>query len=304
MGIADLVPGVSGGTIALITGIYQELLSSINQFNIENIKSIRDKGFLHFLKAINAPFLGAVFGGILTSILCFSYLLEWLIQNEPVALWSFFFGLLLASILFIARSIQPFGLVTVLFILGGAIASYFLSKLTGSYANSGYLYLFFSGFIGISAMILPGLSGAYILLILGVYENILASVRQAISVLQDFDQTIFIETYSKLFAFGLGILFGIRIFAGFLSWLFKKYPNNTLATLIGLMLGALHKIWPWQNGVPLPDGTVSKQTLAVLPNDFIGIPEMGKAIIFLILGFLLLLFLERIKPQKNESKLH
>lgn len=299
MGIADLVPGISGGTIALITGIYQELLSSINQLNIENIKSIRSHGFVYFWKVINGPFLFAIFGGILTSIFSFSYLLEWLIQNEPVALWSFFFGLLLASILFLARSIKPFGTKTILLIIIGAIISFLLSKLTGNYSNSGYFYLFFSGFIGISAMILPGLSGAYILLILGVYETILSTVRQAISVLSNFDQTIFIETYSKLFVFGLGILFGLRIFAGFLSWLFKKYPDNTLATLIGLMIGALHKIWPWQNESSLSNGDLKKQTIAVLPNDFTGAPEMVKAVIFLILGFALLLVLEKIKPQKK-----
>lgn len=301
MGIADLVPGVSGGTIALITGIYQELLSSINQFTLENIKKIRTEGFVFFFKAVNGPFLAAIFGGIITSILCFSFLLEWLITNEPIALWSFFFGLLIASILLIAQSIRPFKAVSFLFILAGAITSFLLSKLTGTTSDSGYVYLFFSGFIGISAMILPGLSGAYILLILGVYESILATIRQAIEVLTNFDQTIFIATYSKLLVFGLGILFGLRIFAGFLSWLFKKYPRNTMATLIGLMIGALHKIWPWQNKIPSLKETANERTLAVLPNQFEGIPEMGKALLFVVIGLVLLLTLEKIKPQKNDQ---
>lgn len=299
MGMADLVPGVSGGTIALITGIYKELLHSINSITIENIKTIPQKGLLPFFKAINAPFLLAVFGGILTSIFCFSFLLEWLILHEPIALWSFFFGLLLSSIVFLFKQIKPLDTQTMLLAFGGAILAFYFSKLTGSYTNSSYGYLFFSGFIGISAMILPGLSGAYILLVLGVYELILTTLRQALGLLSNFDQTLFIETFSTLFVFGLGVLVGLRTFAGFLSWLFKKYPKNTLATLIGLMIGALHKVWPWQN--TLVDGVASNadMTVAVFPLDYAGEPEILKAVILILLGFLILQLMERIKLQKD-----
>lgn len=211
MGLADLVPGVSGGTIALITGIYKELLHSINLITIENLKTIPQKGLFHFLKVVNAPFLFAVFGGILTSVFCFSYLLDWLIVNEPIALWSFFFGLLLSSIVFLFKQIKPLNTQTILLALGGAILAFYLSKLTGNYSNSSYGYLFLSGFIGISAMILPGLSGAYILLILGVYELILSTLRQALGLLTNFDKTLFIETFGTLFIFGLGVLIGLGL---------------------------------------------------------------------------------------------
>jgi putative membrane protein len=173
MGAADLVPGVSGGTIALITGIYKELLESINSLSLDKLRLLRKEKIKVVWKKINGPFLLTVFGGILSSILLLSRILEWLIENEPLALWSFFFGLLVASILYLVKSELSLSILNILYLAVGAVISYLVTQLNSGENQSNLWYLFLSGFIGISAMILPGLSGAFILVIMGVYQTIL-----------------------------------------------------------------------------------------------------------------------------------
>ena len=264
MGAADLVPGVSGGTIALITGIYKELLESINSISLSNLKLWKQQGLKSVWGKINGPFLIAVFGGILSSILLLSRLLEWLIENHPLVLWSFFFGLLIASIIYLFRAELSFSMLNVLYVCFGAVISFLVTQLNGGANQSSLWYLFLSGFIGISAMILPGLSGAYILVVMGVYQTVLSNVRIAQDLIFNFDQTQFINTASILGVFILGILVGIKVFAKFLSWLLNHYPQRSIAVLVGLMIGALHKVWPWQNTV----ADSVKVTLAVLPHEY------------------------------------
>ena len=299
MGVADLVPGVSGGTIALISGIYNELIESLNQISWTHIKTIPSQGFSFFWKQINGWFLTAVFGGVLMSLALLSHLLEWLIQNEPIALWSFFFGLLVASVFILVRKIKQWSFLLILQLVVGTVLSYSLTQLTGTPTEPSYLHLFFCGFVAISAMILPGLSGAYILLILGVYETILGDVRNVFQVWVDFDIAIFKEVYGRLFVFGVGVLAGLRLFAIFLNWLLKKFPKNSLAVLIGLMVGALHKVWPWQNPIIDNANPEAVLTKAVLPLDYFEEPAIFKALCCLLLGLLILLVLERIKVKKD-----
>ena len=291
MGAADLVPGVSGGTIALITGIYKELLESINSFSLATLKIGKQEGLKSVWKKLNGHFLLAVFGGILSSILLFSRLLEWLIESHPLILWSFFFGLLVASIIYLFKQELPFNLRTLLYVLFGAVSSFLITQLNGGENQSSLWYLFLSGFIGISAMILPGLSGAYLLVIMGVYQTILSNVRIAQDLMVNFDQNQFIDTASILGVFLLGIGLGIKVFAKFLSWLLDRYPERSIAVLVGLMLGALHKVWPWQNA----DVASIKQTVAVLPQHFEGDPQLLTALLWMSLGFGILFFIERIK---------
>ena len=292
MGAADLVPGVSGGTLALITGIYKELLESINAVSLENFKLLKTKGVLVVWKKINGPFLLAVFGGIISSILLLSRLLEWLIENEPIGLWSFFFGLLIASILYLSKSELTLKPLNILYLILGGLISFLVTQLNGGSNQSSLWYLFLSGFIGISAMILPGLSGAYILFIMGVYQTILSNVRQAQDLLFEFDQDKFILVASILGVFILGIVLGLKVFSKFLSWLLNRYPERSIAVLIGLMFGALHKVWPWQNKVV---DTIDK-SYAVLPSEYSGgNPEILTAIIFMVLGFLILFLIEKSK---------
>lgn len=291
MGAADLVPGVSGGTIALITGIYKELLESINSISLSNLKLWKQQGLKSVWGKINGPFLIAVFGGILSSILLLSRLLEWLIENHPLVLWSFFFGLLIASIIYLFRAELSFSMLNVLYVCFGAVISFLVTQLNGGANQSSLWYLFLSGFIGISAMILPGLSGAYILVVMGVYQTVLSNVRIAQDLIFNFDQTQFINTASILGVFILGILVGIKVFAKFLSWLLNHYPQRSIAVLVGLMIGALHKVWPWQNTV----ADSVKETLAVLPHEYNGDPQILIVITWLLIGFGILFLIERSK---------
>lgn len=296
MGAADLVPGVSGGTIALITGIYKELLESINSVSWNNLKSFKTEGINGVWKKLNGSFLLALFGGILTSILLFSRALEWLMINEPIGLWSFFFGLLVASILFLIQTELRFNLSTVIALVLGAILSYLITQTTSVSNEVPLWYLFLAGFIGISAMILPGLSGAYILFVMGVYQTVVSNVRQAQDLLVHFNQEQFIQVTSILSVFILGIVTGIKVFAKFLSWLLHRYPEKSIALLIGLMLGALNKVWPWQNQLPKSSEEAPELTVAVFPHHFEGSsPEIGKAVFFMLLGFVLLFALEKSK---------
>ena len=296
MGAADLVPGVSGGTIALITGIYKELLESINLISLSNLKLWKQQGLKSVWKKINGPFLIAVFGGILSSILLLSRFLEWLIENHPLVLWSFFFGLLIASIIYLFRAKLSFSMLNMLYICFGAVISFLVTQINGGANQSSLWYLFLSGFIGISAMILPGLSGAYILVVMGVYQTILSNVRIAQDLIFNFDQTQFINTTSILGVFILGILVGIKVFAKFLSWLLNHYPQRSIAVLVGLMIGALHKVWPWQNTV----ADSVKETLAVLPNEYNEEPQILIVITWILIGFGILFLIERIKTILNQ----
>ena len=291
MGAADLVPGVSGGTIALITGIYKELLESINSISLSNLKLWKQQGLKSVWKKINGPFLIAVFGGILSSILLLSRLLEWLNENHPLVLWSFFFGLLIASIIYLFRAELSFSMLNVLYVCFGAVISFLVTQLNGVANQSSLWYLFLSGFIGISAMILPGLSGAYILVVMGVYQTVLSNVRIAQDLIFNFDQTQFINTASILGVFILGILVGIKVFAKFLSWLLNHYPQRSIAVLVGLMIGALHKVWPWQNTV----ADSVKESLAVLPHEYNGDPQILIVITWMLIGFGILFLIERSK---------
>ena len=212
MGAADLVPGVSGGTIALITGVYRELLESINKFSWKKIKLLKNGRFKEFWNQINGSFLLSLFSGILSSILILSRILEWLINNEPIALWSFFLGLLTASILYLIKTELKYNLNSIFFLVVGCLISFFITQLSVFKNELPIWYIFIAGFFGISAMILPGLSGAYILVLMGVYKEILSMVRQAQDLVFNFNQEQFFEVTSTLSIFILGILLGIKVF--------------------------------------------------------------------------------------------
>ena len=238
MGAADLVPGVSGGTVALITGVYKELLESINKFSWKKIKLLKNGGFKEFWNQINGAFLLSLFSGILSSILLLSRVLEWLINNEPIALWSFFLGLLMASILYLIKTELKYNLNSILFLVVGCLISFLITQLSIFKNELPIWYIFIAGFFGISAMILPGLSGAYILVLMGVYKEILSMVRQAQDLVFNFNQEQFFEVTSTLSIFILGIFLGIKVFSKLLSWLLNYHYETTFAFLIGLMIGA------------------------------------------------------------------
>ncbi|MBK5202813.1 MAG: DUF368 domain-containing protein, partial [Prolixibacteraceae bacterium] len=235
MGAADVVPGVSGGTIAFITGIYKELIDSIKSINISAIKLLLKGKIKLFWKAINGTFLLSIITGIGISIFSLARLMTFLLENYPVLIWSFFFGLIVASILYIAKEIKSWKAGTIISLMLGIITAYWITVISPAEANATNWFIFLSGSIAICAMILPGISGSFILVLLGMYKFILGAVSDLnISVL-------------SLFIFGAFI--GIVVFSNLLSWLLKKYYAVTMALLTGFMTGSLNKVWPWKEAI-------------------------------------------------------
>ena len=243
MGFADLMPGVSGGTIALILGVYKKLIESIDAISVKNFKTLT---LDLFWKKINGNFLVSLFTGILSAVFTLSFLIDYLIHTYPIALWSFFLGLLVNSIFILKRLVNNWSYLNIGLLILGAIISFFLTQITPKGTDIGLIYIFFCGFFGIIAMILPGISGAYILLILGAYQTIINLIKMALKSLSSFNLDLLITIYTKLFIFGFGVLVGLRIFSSILKWLFDNENDKTMSILIGLMIGAIHKIWPWQ----------------------------------------------------------
>lgn len=244
MGAADAVPGVSGGTIALISGIYEELISTISNVNISLIKTFRQDGFKTFWKALNGNFILALLIGILTSFASFMRLAKYLIEEHPVLIWSFFFGLIIASIFFVGKQIKKWSLATIISLIIGAFAAYYVTTLPSMASNSNPLFLFLAGAIAICAMILPGISGSFILVILGAYKTLSDAIH-------DWD-------FKRIAIFGVGAVVGLLSFSRVLKWLFKHYHNTTLALLTGFIVGSLNKIWPWKKSIMVLNDTTGQ----------------------------------------------
>ena len=289
MGAADVVPGVSGGTIAFISGIYEELLNAINAVNLNSLKILKERGIKAMWQSINGNFLFSLLLGIGISIISLSRLIKWLLENEPILVWSFFFGLVLASILYIAKQIARWNAATITIRLLGALLAYYITTLPAMVNdNSSGLFMFLAGALAICAMILPGISGGFILLLLGAY-------KPAIDALHDRD-------FKTIFLLISGAIVGLLTFSRLLKWMFDKYRNLTLALLTGFVAGSLNKIWPWKEtlswslnsqGVKVPFNEKS-----VLPWSYQGNPELLLAILFAFIGFIVILLLERTATQK------
>lgn len=287
MGAADVVPGVSGGTIAFISGIYEELISSINNINLSLFTTLRKEGLKAFWDKANGNFLLALFSGIFISVLSLAKFLSWLLENQPILLWSFFFGLVLASIFFVGKEIKKWTTATVVIFIVGAAIAYFITELPPNENVDSLPYLFLSGALAVCAMILPGISGAFILVLLGSYKTILDAVHER-------DIKIVVTV-------ALGAVFGLLSFARLLKWMFSHYKNITLALLTGFILGSLNKIWPWKKVLETKtfgDKTVVIDDINVLPWAFDGDNQLILAIILAIIGFSLIFILERVASKK------
>ncbi|MFC6635138.1 DUF368 domain-containing protein [Microbulbifer taiwanensis] len=232
MGAADVVPGVSGGTIAFITGIYQELLDSLSRIGPHCLTLLRRQGIAATWQYINGSFLLALFAGVLISIFSLARLIGYLLHDYPIVVWAFFFGLVLASAVPVLRGIPRWSLSVVLFLLVGIATAVLISELRPGQIPATPLTLFLSGSLAICAMILPGISGAFILLLIGIYPRVLDAVHQ----LQLFN----------LVCFAAGAATGLLLFSRLLSWLMHRYIARTLAFLAGILLGSLKIIWPWK----------------------------------------------------------
>jgi putative membrane protein len=303
MGAADVVPGVSGGTIAFISGIYEELIETIHKLDVGFLSVWKKEGILKAWKTYNLGFLASLFTGIAISVLSLAKVITWLLFNHPILVWSFFFGLVLASILYVGQQILKWDLkiIIALIIATGFSYAITLAKPIGDTEST--WFLFFAGFVAIIAMILPGISGAFILLLLGAYKSIIGTISQLSEGISNLDWSVFSEALLKICVFGLGAIFGLKLFSRILNWLFKHHKDLILAALTGFMIGALNKIWPWKEvleyrinhaGIEVP--LLEK---SILPGHYNGEPLIWSAVIFTVLGFLTIFLLERIATNKN-----
>lgn len=238
MGAADVVPGVSGGTIAFITGIYDRLLAAISGVNIQSLKLLFRGKIVAFLEAIDYKFLLVLMAGILTAIVSLAKLITYLLETHEVHLWSFFFGLIIASSILVIKEIKKWNVWVVVMLILGTAAAWYLTSMQQIHVPDTYPGTFFSGFVAIIAMILPGISGSYILVMLGQYSHIIGMI----STLTGGD----ISVLPSLIVFGFGCVAGLLVFARILQWLLNHYHDVVVAALCGFMIGSLNKVWPWK----------------------------------------------------------
>lgn len=260
MGIADAVPGVSGGTIALVTGIYEELIESISNINLQFFRSLKTDSLRVFWKKFNGSFLLSVLTGISIGFLTSMNIVHYLLGDYPIQSWSFFGGLVGASGFIVLKRVSNWNLLNLLMLLFGFFIVFKLTSLQTSYTNNSLLYLFFVGAIGICAMLLPGISGALILLLLGAYKTLKDSITH-------FD-------FLNLSLFISGALFGLLSFSKIIKWSLKRHPNITYALLSGLIFGSFNKLWPWKSTTKV----LNNKTFEVI--DFSTISNFGSLSIF------------------------
>ncbi|CAI8415822.1 MAG: Uncharacterised protein [Flavobacterium sp. SCGC AAA160-P02] len=290
MGAADVVPGVSGGTIAFISGIYEELLSSISSFNFRLIKTLKEEGIKSVWVKVNGNFISALFLGVFISILSLAKIIESLLINHPILIWSFFFGLVFASIIYVGKQIKKWNTGSAVLLICGVVVAYYITTLNPMVSeNSSPWFLFLAAMIAITAMILPGISGSFILVLLGAYKPVLNALNT--------------KDFFSIGVFFIGAIIGLLSFSKILKWLFSKFKNYTLAILTGFIIGSLNKIWPWKEtiswrtnskGIEVPFNQISKSPLS-----FEGDSQLTFAIIVAIVGFALIFILERLAVKKE-----
>ena len=298
MGAADVIPGVSGGTIAFITGIYDQLIGSINSINAEALKLFFTGKFKEFWKHINGTFLLSLFCGILFSVVALAGLMQYLLESHPIQTWAFFFGLIVASSLFILRGIEGWNLKAVIFLILGIGLGVTVCTLSPTTTPDALWFIFLSGAIAICAMILPGISGSFILLILGKYKFIMEAITglttgQAVG-----------ENLVILGVFAVGAVCGIIAFSRILNWLLSRYHKQTLLVLAGFIIGSLVKVWPWSNmeaimlaQFPQASEVLNNLSVEILRNEYYRMLgqvdyQIGSAILFALAGFSLVTGIE------------
>ena len=298
MGAADVIPGVSGGTIAFITGIYDKLLASINAIDSTAVKLFFTGKFKEFWKHINGGFLLSLFCGILFSVMTLAGLMQYLLEFHPIQTWAFFFGLIVASSIFILRGIEGWNLKAVLFLVLGVILGVTVCTLSPTTTPDALWFIFLSGAIAICAMILPGISGSFILLILGKYQYIMSTISGLTS------GDAIGESMVVLGVFAVGAVCGILAFSRFLHWLLGNFHKETLIVLAGFIIGSLVKVWPWNNMDAIvlsqfPEAATFAEAAdnplsRMIYSDYLNQVDMmtGSAILFALIGFFLVTGIE------------
>ena len=294
MGAADVIPGVSGGTIAFIMGIYDEFVGSLASINGEALKLLLKGRFSAFWKHINGSFLLSLVAGIGISVIALAGLMQMLLTDFPIQTWAFFFGLIVASSIFIIRGISGWKLRDGLLLILGVALGAVICTLSPTQTPDGLWFIFLSGALAICAMILPGISGSFILLILGKYEYVLGAISGLVAGV-DPGRNLLI-----LGVFGLGAIIGILAFSRFLHWLLARWQKETMIVLAGFIIGSLVKIWPWSNAEAIvlsqfPELASSGESLpAEIINQYMASADLhiGGAVLFALIGFCLVTGIE------------
>tara|TARA_B110000046_G_scaffold185823_1_gene229609 strand:+ start:13348 stop:14295 length:948 start_codon:yes stop_codon:yes gene_type:complete len=294
MGAADVVPGVSGGTIAFISGIYTELIDAIKSLNLHAVKILRGEGFAAAWRYINGNFLFTLLGGVLTSVFSLAKVMQYLLIEHPLPLWSFFTGLIIGSVIYLLRQNPPQRVVDKGLLALGITVAYGIAIAPSLTLHGDHLTMFFAGTIALCAMILPGISGSFILVLLGLYPFFIGAIVS-------FQIDI-------LAVFALGGLIGLMAFSRLLSWLLNHYQAAVIATMCGFLIGSLNIIWPWKQAI---ETTISHsgKTLVLasknlLPNQFATLgqdPQIAACLTAFFLALILVLGLEYI-GQKYSKK--
>ena len=280
MGAANVIPGVSGGTIALITGVFERLINALKSFDMKAVKLLFTGKFKDFAAHIDLYFLLALFSGVGVAIISLARLFEFLFENYPVYIWAFFFGLVLASVYYVAKTVKEWSVWVVISFLAGTAIALTITFLKPGTENDNMLYLILCGVIAVCSMILPGLSGSFVLLLMGNYKLVM------VDAINDMDLSILLPVV-------IGAVGGLILFSHFLSWLLKKYHNQTIALLSGFILGSLGILWPWKETIKQTFGEKTK----IIGYDW-HIPQMNSefyfAVLYIALGILTIVFTEYI----------
>lgn len=285
MGAANVIPGVSGGTIALITNIFERLINSIKSFNVKAAKLLFTGKFKEFEKHTDFIFLASIFLGVFIAIVSIAKIFDFLFNEYPVYIWSFFFGLIVASVYFVGKTVEKWNAsVIISFIIGTSIALMF-TFLSPASENQSFVYLMLCGVVAVCSMILPGLSGSFVLLLMGNYQLV------AIDAINEVRLDILIPV-------GLGAVIGLIAFSHLLSWLYKKFKNQTISLLTGFILGSLGIIWPWKDQIT----ETFKGEEKIIGYDF-NLPEINTeffiALLIMIAGYMVIYVMEK---QANKIK--
>lgn len=306
MGIAEVIPGVSGGTIAFITGIYEQLLASIKSVGPALLTDFKDGGFSAVWNKVNGTFLLFLMIGMAFGFLVGVFGVSWLLENYPVLLWAFFFGLILASVLYVGRQVKPWGPIQIIAMAIAAAVAYYITIAAPAQGSDSLWFVFLAGTIAISALMLPGLSGSFMLLLMGMYTKILPALKDLLR-----EQAF--EHLPTISVFAAGCLVGLMTFSRILSYTFQHYRNTTMAALTGFMIGSLNKVWPWQEVISTRMNshgeTVPAFTKSVLPGHFASLtnnpfygtdPYLIGCLVLMFLGFMSVFTLSALsKPSES-----
>jgi putative membrane protein len=291
MGIAEVIPGVSGGTIAFITGIFERLLTAIRTIlSAKPLQLWRSGGFSALWQGIDGKFIVLLLGGMATGVVTGIFTITYLLEHYPPVIWAFFFGLIIASVVYVLRQVRGWKLAELLSLLAGALFAYWITVSSPMQGSESLLVVFFSGMIAICALMLPGISGSFVLLLLGMYTFVIGSLKAVLSSLDP-------ASLQVVVVFALGCLGGMAFFSRILTWTLQHFHNATMAMMAGFMFGSLNKLWPWRNVLTFRTNSkgekVPFQEANVLPEAYAGEPYVLAAVAAIVAGIVLVLLLER-----------